>query len=127
MGGRFGAFFAAYGKTVQKSTRLVDSPKNRAFVNKEVIPTLEHKIVNGDFTITSDTDTAMFPIQPDAITSAPISWCKTFNYLVYDYDTQALDIVGEHIMSASMDKVVVIKTYPPSFINLHQHSYINTK
>jgi integrase len=41
--------YKAYGKTVQKSTRLVDSSKNRAFVNKEVIPTLEHKIVNGDF------------------------------------------------------------------------------
>lgn len=39
---------------------------------------LKFKKPNGDFTITSDTDTAMFPIQPDAITSAPISWCKTF-------------------------------------------------
>ena len=40
--------YEAYGKMVQKSTRLEDTPKNRAFVKKEVIPALQAKILRGD-------------------------------------------------------------------------------
>ena len=41
--------YEAYGKTIQKSTRLLDTPKNRTLVKKEVIPALQVKIVRGDF------------------------------------------------------------------------------
>ena len=40
--------YEAYGKTVQKSTRLQDTPQNRALVKKEVIPALQRKIVSGE-------------------------------------------------------------------------------
>lgn len=36
------------GKIVQKSTRLIDTPQNRALVKKEVIPHLQTKILSGD-------------------------------------------------------------------------------
>jgi integrase len=41
--------YKAYGKTVQKSTRMIDSPKNRALIRKEVIPLLQERILRGDF------------------------------------------------------------------------------
>jgi len=41
--------YIAYGKTKQKSTRLEDTPENRKFIEKEIIPALERKILNGDF------------------------------------------------------------------------------
>jgi len=41
--------YKAYGKTVQKSTRLIDTSKNRALIKREVIPALETKIIRGDF------------------------------------------------------------------------------
>jgi len=41
--------YEAYGKIVQKSTRLDDTPKNRNLIKKEVIPALERKILKGDF------------------------------------------------------------------------------
>jgi len=41
--------YEAYGKTVQKSTRLEDTPKNRTLVKKEVIPALQLKIISGEF------------------------------------------------------------------------------
>ena len=40
--------YEAYGKIVQKSTRLKDTLQNRALVKKEVIPILEGKILRGD-------------------------------------------------------------------------------
>jgi len=40
--------YVAYGKTVQKSTRLQDTLQNRAFVKKEVIPALQGKILRGE-------------------------------------------------------------------------------
>lgn len=40
--------YEAYGKTVQKSTRLQDTPQNRALVKKEVIPVLQRKIISGE-------------------------------------------------------------------------------
>ena len=40
--------YEAYGKTVQKSTRLQDTPQNRALVKKEVIPALQGKILRGE-------------------------------------------------------------------------------
>jgi len=40
--------YEAYGKTVQKSTRLEDTPQNRALVKKEVIPALQGKILRGE-------------------------------------------------------------------------------
>ena len=40
--------YEAFGKTVQRSTRLEDTPKNRTLVKKKVIPALEVKIVRGD-------------------------------------------------------------------------------
>ena len=36
------------GKTVQKSTRLPDTPQNRALVKREVIPALERKLILGE-------------------------------------------------------------------------------
>jgi len=41
--------YEAYGKTVQKSTRLQDTPQNRALVKREVIPALQAKILTGEF------------------------------------------------------------------------------
>ena len=41
--------YEAYGKTVQKSTRLDDTTQHRAFIKKEVIPALKQKILKGDF------------------------------------------------------------------------------
>jgi integrase len=41
--------YEAYGKIIQKSTRLQDTPQNRALVKKEVIPALQQKILRGDF------------------------------------------------------------------------------
>lgn len=41
--------YPAYGKKVQKSTRLEDNAKNRTFVKKEIIPAMEAKIRNGNF------------------------------------------------------------------------------
>ena len=41
--------YEAYGKTVQKSTRLLDSRKNRTLIKKEVIPALQAKILAGEF------------------------------------------------------------------------------
>ncbi|GIT98823.1 site-specific integrase [Sulfurovum sp. TSL1] len=41
--------YEAYGKSVQKSTRLLDTPKNRTLINKEVIPALEARIISGEF------------------------------------------------------------------------------
>ena len=41
--------FEADGKKYQRSTRLDDTPKNRAFVKKEVVPKLQHKILSGEF------------------------------------------------------------------------------
>ena len=41
--------YKAYGKTVQKSTRLIDNTKNRALIKKEVIPALEKEILTGRF------------------------------------------------------------------------------
>lgn len=41
--------YEAYGKTVQKSTRLEDTPQNRTLVKKEVIPALQRKIISGEF------------------------------------------------------------------------------
>jgi len=35
------------GKKVQRSTKLKDTPKNRAYIQNEVIPALERKIVQG--------------------------------------------------------------------------------
>lgn len=40
--------YEAYGKTVQKSTRLLDTKQNRALVKKEVIPALQGKILRGE-------------------------------------------------------------------------------
>ena len=40
--------YEAYGKIVQKSTRLEDTPQNRALVKKEVIPALQGKILRGE-------------------------------------------------------------------------------
>ena len=40
--------YKAHGKTVQKSTRLPDTPQNRALVKKEVIPALQGKILRGE-------------------------------------------------------------------------------
>ena len=40
--------YEAYGKTVQKSTRLEDTPQNRTLVKKEVIPALQGKILRGE-------------------------------------------------------------------------------
>ena len=40
--------YTVNGKTVQKSTRLPDTPQNRALVKKEVIPALQRKIIIGD-------------------------------------------------------------------------------
>lgn len=40
--------YEAYGKTVQKSTRLLDTKPNRALVKKEVIPALQGKILRGE-------------------------------------------------------------------------------
>jgi len=40
--------YEAYGKIVQKSTRLDDTPQNRALVKKEVIPALQRKILRGE-------------------------------------------------------------------------------
>jgi len=41
--------FDANGKRYQRSTKLNDTPKNRALVQKEVIPKLQHKILSGEF------------------------------------------------------------------------------
>ena len=41
--------YKAYGKVVQKSTRMIDTPKNRALIKKEVIPVLQERILRGDF------------------------------------------------------------------------------
>jgi len=41
--------YTANGRVVQKSTGLLDTEENRAFVKKDVIPSLEKKIINGDF------------------------------------------------------------------------------
>ena len=41
--------YEAYGKTVQKSTRLQDTQRNRTLIKKEVIPALEAKIISGEF------------------------------------------------------------------------------
>jgi len=41
--------YEAYGKIVQKSTRLEDTPKNRTLLKKEVIPALQAKIIAGEF------------------------------------------------------------------------------
>jgi len=41
--------YEAYGKTIQKSTRLEDTKQNRAFIKSEVIPALQTKIIRGDF------------------------------------------------------------------------------
>lgn len=43
--------YEAYGKTVQKSTRLEDTKQNRAIVQKEVIPQLQRKILNGELSV----------------------------------------------------------------------------
>jgi len=44
------------GKTIQKSTRLKDTPQNRALVKKEVIPTLERKIIMNEVSISKPKD-----------------------------------------------------------------------
>ena len=41
--------YRAYGKILQRSTRLTDTPKNRALIKKEVIPALEKEILAGRF------------------------------------------------------------------------------
>ena len=41
--------FEANGKRYQRSTRLEDTPKNRALVKKEVVPRLQQKILSGQF------------------------------------------------------------------------------
>jgi len=41
--------FEANGKRYQRSTKLEDTTKNRAFVQKEIVPQLQHKIVSGEF------------------------------------------------------------------------------
>jgi len=46
--GRLYLEYEAYGNVVQKSTRLKDTPKNRAFIKKEVIPALQMKILSGE-------------------------------------------------------------------------------
>ncbi|WP_154806500.1 tyrosine-type recombinase/integrase [Sulfurovum lithotrophicum] len=43
--------YEAYGRTVQKSTRLPDTPLNRSMIQKEVIPALQAKILRGDFSV----------------------------------------------------------------------------
>ena len=43
--------YIADGKTIQKSTRLKDTPQNRALVKKEVIPTLERKIIMNEISV----------------------------------------------------------------------------
>jgi len=47
--GRLYLEYKAYGKTVQKSTKLLDTPKNRLIVEKEIIPPLQLSILRGDF------------------------------------------------------------------------------
>lgn len=37
------------GKCVQRSTKLEDTPKNRRFIEKNIIPKLQLKILNGEF------------------------------------------------------------------------------
>ena len=41
--------FESNGKKYQRSTKLDDTPKNRAFVTKKVIPKLQMKILRGEF------------------------------------------------------------------------------
>ena len=41
--------FEANGKKYQRSTKLEDTPKNRTFVKKEVVPKLQYKILSGEF------------------------------------------------------------------------------
>ena len=41
--------FEANGKKYQRSTKLDDTPKNRALVKKEVFPKLQMKIIRGEF------------------------------------------------------------------------------
>ena len=40
--------YELHGRIVQKSTRLPDTPQNRALVKREVIPALERKLILGD-------------------------------------------------------------------------------
>lgn len=41
--------FLQYGKKVQRSIKLQDTPSNRAFLKREVIPPLVQKILMGEF------------------------------------------------------------------------------
>jgi len=41
--------FSADGKKYQRSTKLDDTPQNRTFVKKEIVPKLQHKIIKGEF------------------------------------------------------------------------------
>jgi len=41
--------FEANGKKYQRSTKLDDTPKNRALVQREVVPKLQQKIISGEF------------------------------------------------------------------------------
>jgi integrase len=41
--------FEANGKKYQRSTKLDDTPQNRALVKKEVVPKLQQKILSGEF------------------------------------------------------------------------------
>jgi len=41
--------FIQYGKKVQRSTKLEDTPTNRAFIKREIIPPLKQKILSGEF------------------------------------------------------------------------------
>ena len=43
--------FEADGKRYQRSTKLKDTPANRALVKKEVIPKLQYKIISGEFAV----------------------------------------------------------------------------
>tara|TARA_Y100000592_G_scaffold15034_2_gene21891 strand:+ start:478 stop:3579 length:3102 start_codon:yes stop_codon:yes gene_type:complete len=48
---------------------------------------LKFKKPNGDFTITSDTDTGMFPIQPYGTPSTPTPWCEVPQVPGQPYET----------------------------------------
>ena len=90
--------FEADGKKYQRSTKLQDTPKNRTFVKKEVVPKLQLKIVRGEFNRKSNDTIKPFKFYAEKYLKSKDS-LKTYHDLSSRIHNMILPIFGNKSIS----------------------------
>jgi len=90
--------FTANGKKFQRSTKLDDTPKNRAFIQKEVVPKLQIKIVMGEFG-NQDNKVNLFKFYANKYKASKEN-LKTYPAIRGMVDNKLLDVFGNMKINA---------------------------